>query len=306
MTTTVIALGGNALLRPKQKGRYDEQVSTLRMVVKGIAKMAKKHALVLTHGNGPQVGRILLQQEKAKDLTPPMPLYVCVAQSQAQIGLIIQEALGKQLRKQGIGKPVVTFITRVLVDKKDKAFRNPTKPIGPFYTEKEYNTLRHKWRMVKDRGGYRRVVPSPDPVEIVEAKAITRLAKEFIIVACGGGGIPVVRKGNGWQGVDAVIDKDLAAEKLAEVIGADLLIILTDVENVSLNYGKPEQKPIQKMTVKQAKHYMKQGYFPAGTMGPKILAGIRFLEKGGEKVIITSFDMLEKALKEKAGTLIVK
>ena len=253
---------------------------------------------------------LLLQQERTGGV-PKMPLHVCVAQTQAQIGLMIQEALYNRLRNH---VPVVTMVTQVLVDPKDKAFRKPTKPIGTFYEDD--GNLPLEWHIVKTRRGYRRVVASPDPKEIVEAEAIKDLSKEAVVIACGGGGIPVIKsyakvKGRrrqcGLKGVSAVIDKDLAAQKLAEVVGADMLLILTDVDQVALNYGKPTQYNLHSLKYKDAKQYLKEGQFPAGSMGPKIEASLRFLDRRRKgKVIITSFGLLEKALKGKAGTTITR
>ncbi len=300
MKTLVIALGGNALIKPGQKGSIEEQMQNLDKAMEHIAKLSKKYNIILTHGNGPQIGNILLQQESTKQV-PKLPLYVCVAETQGQIGYMIQEVLYNKLHQLGINKPVVTVITQVLVDPKDKAFRNPTKPIGPFY--KSQKNLPKNWKIVKSPFGYRRVVPSPEPKKIVEEKEIRKIFKGAIIIACGGGGIPVIKR-RGLIGVDAVIDKDLAAEKLAEVVKADMLIILTDVPNVYLNYKTKNQKPIRRMFIKDIRKYLKEKQFPPGSMGPKVEAAARFIERRGGKVIITSFDLLEDALKGRAGTVI--
>ncbi|MEE9406214.1 MAG: carbamate kinase [Candidatus Aenigmarchaeota archaeon] len=309
--TVVVALGGNALIRKGQRGEYKEQLRNVEHAMATVAGMIKDgYRVVMTHGNGPQVGSILLQQERTEGV-PKMPLHVCVAQTQAQIGLMIQEALYNRLKNH---MPVVTMVTQVIVDPKDKAFRKPTKPIGPFYEDE--GSLPLGWHIIRTRRGYRRIVASPDPKEIVEAEAIKELSRDAVVIACGGGGIPVIKsyckvKGRrrqcGLKGISAVIDKDLSAQKLADVVGADILLILTDVDQVSLNYGKPTQYNLHTLKYKDAKQYLKEGHFPAGTMGPKIKASLRFLEKRRKgKVIITSFSLADKALKGKAGTTITR
>ncbi len=309
--TIVVALGGNALIRKGQKGEYREQLRNVEHAMSTVTGLIRAgHRVVITHGNGPQVGSLLLQQERTRGV-PKMPLHVCVAQTQAQIGLMIQEALYNTFRNH---VPVVTMVTQVLVDPKDKAFSRPTKPIGPFYEDD--SSLPPEWHIIRTKRGYRRVVASPDPKEIVEAPAIRELSKGAVVIACGGGGIPVVKayarvKGRrrqcGLKGVSAVIDKDLAAERLAEVAGADTLLILTDVDQVCLNYGTPKQYGLHSLKYKDAKQYLKGGQFPQGSMGPKIEASIRFLERKRKgKVIITSFGLAEKALKGRAGTTVTR
>ena len=307
--TVVLALGGNALIKPKQRGELSEQLQNVDNAMKHIAKLVKQGwKLILTHGNGPQVGDILLQNEMSKNAVPEMPLYICVAESQGQIGYMIQETLYNRLHRLGIDRPIVTVVTQVLVDKKDRAFRNPTKPVGPHYLKK--SAMKNGWKHTKTHKGFRRIVPSPEPVRIVEADAIRKIKNDAIIIACGGGGIPVVRgRGEkGLIGIEAVIDKDLAAEKLADVVKADMLIILTDVDAVYLNYGKPSQVNLRRVSLSEIKKYYKQGHFPDGSMGPKITAAMRFLEKGrgrkDRKVIITSFELLDNALEGRAGTII--
>jgi len=308
--TIVLALGGNALIKAGERGELSEQLRNVDNAMKHVAKLIKQGwNLILTHGNGPQVGDILLQNEMSKHTVPEMPLYVCVAESQGEIGYMIQETLYNRLHRLSVDKPIVTVITQVLVDKKDRAFRNPTKPVGPHYLRK--SALRKDWKHTKTHKGFRRLVPSPEPVRIVEADAIRKIMDDCIIIACGGGGIPVVRgRGEkGLVGIDAVIDKDLAAEKLAEVVKADMLIILTDVDAVYLNFGKPSQQRLRKAGLSEIKKYYKQGHFPDGSMGPKITAAIRFLEKcrgrrSGRKVIITSFELLDRAIEGRAGTII--
>ena len=322
MKTAVIALGGNALIRAGQKGTMEEQMGNVETAMEHIVKLVKRGLrVVITHGNGPQSGAILLQNEIAKKTVPQMPLYVCVAESQAQIGYMIQETLYNKLYEMHRHIPVVTVVTQVLVDRADPAFKNPTKPIGPFYPDRK--SLPKSWNIVKTPKGWRRVVPSPDPKEIIEAEAIKNIISKAIVIASGGGGIPVVRStgvcypgatkeekrfcaSKGLYGVDAVIDKDLAGQKLCEVVKADYFFILTDVDRISINFGKPNEKKLGKVTLVHIKKYQKEGHFPPGSMGPKIEAAIRFLEKGGKQVIITSFENLEQAVKGKAGTIITK
>ncbi|KAA0002142.1 MAG: carbamate kinase [Thermoplasmata archaeon] len=305
----VVALGGNALVKPGQKGTSKEQFSTTMETVKSIVKMIQ-HGwdIVITHGNGPQVGSILLQQEVAKSVAPPMPLDVCVAQSQGQIGYMIQQCMLSVLKKKSIKKDVVSIVTQVLVDKDDPAFTNPTKPVGPIYKYDEaLLRLKEGYRMSKQKGGWRIVVPSPDPLSIIESPTIKRLIEEgIIVIAVGGGGIPVIEENGRLKGKEAVIDKDLASERLATEIDAHVLLILTDVDAVYLNYGSKNQKKLKKVSLEKIKEYYHEGQFPPGSMGPKILAAIRFLKSGGKKTIICSIEDAWDALQEKAGTLIYK
>jgi len=306
----VIALGGNALIKPGQKGTIYEQFANTRETVKSIVKIIKDDwDVVLTHGNGPQVGAILLQNQAGRDLVPPMPLGICVAESQGLIGYMIQQCLLNALRKEGINKDVVTIVTQVLVDDKDPAFENPTKPIGPYFNEDQaLKLLKDGYQMTKQKNGWRIVVPSPDPKAIIEANIIKTLLDDgIIVIAAGGGGMPVVeRKGWGLDGREAVVDKDLSAERLAEAIGADVLLILTDVPYVYLNYGSEDQEPLRQVNLEEIKKFYEDGHFPAGSMGPKILAAIRFLENGGERAIIADIDHAWEALKGETGTHITK
>lgn len=306
----VIALGGNALIKPGQKGTIYEQFANTRETVKSIVKIIKDGwDVVLTHGNGPQVGAILLQNQAGRDLVPPMPLGICVAESQGLIGYMIQQCLSNALRKEGIKKDVVTIITQVLVDDNDPAFENPTKPIGPYFDENQaLKLLRDGYQMTKQKNGWRIVVPSPDPKAIIEAKVIkTLLDNGVIVIAAGGGGMPVIeRKGWGLDGREAVVDKDLSAERLAEDIGANVLLILTDVPYVYLNYGSERQRALKEVKLEEIKKYYEDGHFPAGSMGPKVLAAIRFLESGGERAIIADIDHAWEALKGKTGTHITR
>lgn len=309
--TIVVALGGNAILQPKQKGTAPEQMANVHLTCQQIAKMIEQgYEVVITHGNGPQVGNILIQNAAAADKVPAMPMDICGAESQGLIGYMIQQNLGNLLREKGINRPVVTVVTQVVVDKNDKAFQNPTKPIGPFYSEEQAKKIMAEtgFTMKEDAGrGWRRVVPSPDPKAIFEKEAIRRLIDAgCIVTASGGGGIPVVVKEDGkLMGVEAVIDKDLAGERLAEDVEADLFMILTDVPYVAIHYGTPEQKNLTRMTVAEARAYQKEGHFKAGSMGPKVEAAVRFVEARGSKAIITSLDNALEALEGKAGTVIV-
>ena len=297
-------MGGNALFKPGQKGTANQYSENLDPVSEQIVNLYNRgFKIVITHGNGPQVGNILIQQEKARDYAPQMPLYVCVAESQGMIGYFIQEALYNHLRKRGFKIPVVTLITQVLVDKNDKSFKKPSKPIGPFYHSLE--GLPKNWKMIRTIKGFRRVVPSPKPKEIIESKEIRKISKEAIAIACGGGGIPVIKE-HGLKGIDAVIDKDLAAEKLAEVVNAHTMAILTDVDFVYLNYKKPNQKKLEKVSLEKIKELYEQGHFPQGSMGPKIQAAIRFLQKGGKRVVITRLEKLEDGINGEWGTIIEK
>ena len=309
----VIALGGNAILQPGQKGTFEEQMKNVETTCKQLTQMvlSGKYKIVITHGNGPQVGNILLQNETAKGVAAPMPLYVCGAESQGLIGYMIQQSLHNLLQDVGKGDiPVATVVTQVVVDKSDPAFQNPTKPVGPFYSEEEAKRLADEkgYHVKEDAGrGWRRVVPSPDPLEIFEKEAIRQLiAARSIVIASGGGGIPVVKKDGKLEGVDAVIDKDLAGERLAVDVEAKVFLILTDVDEVKLNYKTPQEKGISKMTVEEAKRYRDEGHFAKGSMEPKVRAAIRFIEAGGEKAIITSLGKAMDALEGKAGTTITR
>jgi carbamate kinase len=294
--TIVIALGGNTLLSAKEKFSIHEEVENVEESCREIARIVRKgYRVVLTHGNGPQVGDILLQQEAARKVAPPMPLDVCGAQSQGEIGYLLQRSMKNVIP----GISVVSLVTQTIVDTRDSAFRKPTKFIGPFY--KESGPGRKK---DSDRG-FRRVVASPDPKEIVETQEIRRLVdSKTLVIAAGGGGVPVVIRRNRLEGVEAVIDKDLAAERLASSLQASTLMMLTDVDEVCLDYASPKEKGLRSMSLREARKYLKEGEFPPGSMGPKIEAAIRFLTHGGKKVIITSPGKAVKALEGKAGTTI--
>ncbi len=308
--SVVVALGGNAILQRQDRGTAEEQLANVRQTAQHIAEIASAgYAVIITHGNGPQVGDILLRNELAIDTLPPMPLDICGAESQGMIGYMLQQSLEEALRKRGLNQPVVTVLTQTLVDSSDPAFGNPTKPIGLFYTAMQAKQLMEEkgWKMVQIPGrGYRRVVPSPRPITLVEREVIARLSREgVIVIAAGGGGIPVVADPRGaLRGVEAVVDKDYTAALLARLVSADDLLILTDVDYVYLNYGQPDQQPLREMTVAEAKEHLAATHFPPGSMGPKVEAAIAFLEAGGSRVIITSLGSACDALAGRVGTWI--
>lgn len=308
----LVALGGNAIKQPDEKGTFEEQMKNVETACKQIAQLVRLgNDLVITHGNGPQVGNLAIQQEAAEDQVPPQPLVVLGAMTQGQIGYMMQQRLHNIL--DGDGKQVATIVTQVLVNPDDPDFKDPTKPVGPFYTEDVAKKLAAErgWvvKKVRPTGDktWRRVVPSPTPLGIAESKAIrTMVDAGMIVIASGGGGIPVYRNKEGQlEGVDAVIDKDRAGAKLAEEVGSNILLILTDVEYAMMNYGKPTQAPIRKMSVSEARKRLTEGHFGAGSMGPKVEAALGFVERGGERAIITSLEKAVDALEGKTGTHIV-
>jgi carbamate kinase len=313
----VIALGGNALLRQGEKGTFEEQRSHILETAGHLADLIQQgYKLVITHGNGPQVGASLLRHEAGAKVydVPALPMDVCVAETQGFIGYIIQQELRSELKRRSIEKPVLTILTRVIIDKDDEELGRPTKPIGPFYTKEELVSLRKEhpeYVFVEDqaRGGWRRLVPSPNPMRIAlaEQSAISLLVDSgCVVIACGGGGIPVVEK-EGWHaiGVEAVVDKDLAGERLATLIKADRFIMLTDVEGAYVDFGTPRQKLLSRIGVSEARKYLKEGHFGEGSMEPKMLAGIRFVEAGGKASIIAELSKVMSALAGKSGTFIV-
>lgn len=309
MRSMLVSLGGNAILKHTEKGTAREQFENVRRTSKYIVELiAEGYHIALTHGNGPQVGDILLAYELAKDTLPPMPLDICGAQSQGMIGYMFQMSLKNILKEFQIDRQVVTLITQTLVHKDDPEFLKPVKPIGPFYTAMEASALRKErgWIIINDSGrGYRRVVPSPLPIGFVEEESIKKLFDEgILIIASGGGGIPVIEEKGILKGVEGVVDKDHAASYLASLIGAEILLILTDVEKLALNYASPVQKDLDHMNIGQARQYLGEGHFPPGSMGPKVESAIDFLENGGKKVIITSLDTALSALRGDGGTII--
>jgi carbamate kinase len=307
----VLAFGGNALIRKGQEGTQWEQQENARETARAILPVLRDgYDLVLVHGNGPQVGNILIQVEEAVNKVPPLSLDVCVAASQGSIGYMLQEAIGNELRRQRIRRGVVTLMTDVVVDQDDPGFTRPTKPIGPFYTRFRAEDLMHKqgWNMVEDAGrGWRKVVPSPRPLEIVPIEAIRgAIASGQIVIAGGGGGIPVYRTKEGeLRGVEAVIDKDYTASLLATGLRAEIFVILTGVDHVSVHYGQPDQKPLHRITAPEAAALQEEGEFPEGSMGPKIRAAIEFVGATGREVLITSAHRLRDALRGRAGTRLV-
>ncbi|AIG26572.1 carbamate kinase [Brevibacillus sp. 7WMA2] len=307
----VIALGGNAILQPKQQATYENQLENIQKSCEVIARIVKQgYEVIITHGNGPQVGNILRQQDEAKEVVPPFPLDVCSAESQGFIGYMMNQCLLNELQKLGLTNSVISMLTQTEVSKEDPAFQNPTKPIGVFYSEEEAKRLTEEkgWIVKEDAGrGWRRVVPSPMPKAIIGADLIQSLTdQENIVIAAGGGGIPVSRQSDGTLvGVEAVIDKDRSGYQLAQDVNADIFMILTDVENVYVNYGKPNQKSLETISLEEAKQYADEGQFSAGSMGPKMESAIGFAEKGGT-AIICSLDQADLALAGKAGTRITQ
>ena len=306
----LITLGGNAILPARGTGTFDEQSAITRLTMQPIAELIRDGVqVVLSHGNGPIVGNILIRNEAARDQIPPMPLDVCGADSQGGIGFMMQQALQNELRRVSVDRTVVTLVTQVVVDERDPAFRRPTKPIGPFYSQDRARLLAKEkgWTVVEDAGrGWRRVVASPRPLEVVEIAAIRKLVAEGVIaIAAGGGGIPVARQWDGsLHGVEAVIDKDLASSLLARLLGCEMLCIVTGVDRVALNYGKPDQRDLDCATAEELSRYAAEGHFPSGSMGPKIQAAIEFVRGGGREVVITSPAKVLEALQGKGGTRI--
>ena len=303
----LIAVGGNSLIRAGQRGTVAEQMENARLTCECIAElMGNGYQIVLTHGNGPQVGAQLIRSELASSQVYTLPLDSCDASTQGELGYILQNGLRTALTARGLSAPVATLLTQVLVDKDDPAFSHPTKPVGPFYT-KEVAEQRKKdlgWQIVEDASrGYRRVVPSPKPMEIVELDIIKQcLAQGMTLIAAGGGGIPVIRENGIYHGVEAVIDKDRASALLARLLGLKTFIISTDTDRVYVNYKKPDQRALPTLTVAEARAYMEEKQFPEGSMKPKIEAAIDFLINGGEQVIITNPEQVVKAVLGDAGT----
>lgn len=306
----VAAIGGNALYPPNSPS-FEVQKDLITKTCRKLADIIEEgHRLIITHGNGPQVGNILEQNERARKVVPSRPLDVCVAETQAQIGYLMQQSLQNAFHKRGMKRRVTPVVTQVLVDSKDRAFKNPTKPIGPYYKKSRAEHLMKErgWKMKYDRrGGYRRLVPSPKPLKIVAMSSIKKLVSQrgSIVIAAGGGGIPVVKKRGKLVGVEAVIDKDLASGLVADELDAQMLLIITDVRRVSLNFGRKNQTDLSKMTVDEAREHMKDGHFPPGTMGPKVQAAVDFVKNEDRQAIITSLGHLKRALDGKDGTWIV-
>ena len=312
--TILIALGGNAITHADQRGTTEEQLLNVDITVQQLTSIIEQgYRIVLTHGNGPQAGSLLIQQEEAASIVPPQDLCVCGAMTQGQIGWMIQNRLGYYLQKKGISLPVASIVTQVMVDADDPDFANPSKPVGPFYTKEQADKLKsEKGYLLQEvkpgsRQGWRRVVPSPEPKEIIEQQAIKALVDSgTLVIASGGGGIPVRKNGDGsFSGVQAVIDKDKAAFILAQTVNADTLLILTDVEHVFLNYHTDKKKPIHTIQAREMQQYYDAGHFMNGSMGPKVLACLRFVQWRGARAIITSLDNALEALEGKTGTTIL-
>jgi carbamate kinase len=310
MKTILLAVGGNSLIRAGEKGTIAEQLANAQRTAAEVAKLIRGgYRIVLTHGNGPQVGAALLRSERGASQVPGHPLDVCDASTQGEIGYLLQQSLDTELKRAGLRVPVVTVLTQVVVALDDPAMRRPTKPIGPFYSraDAEERRLRFGWDIVEDAArGYRRVVPSPEPVEILELDVIRYLLdRGVLVIACGGGGIPVAWKDGRLQGVEAVIDKDRASALLASHLDVDLFVISTDTDYVYLNYKKPAQEPLPLASPRALQEYADAGHFPPGNMGPKVESVLRFVTRGRREAIITSAENLCRAVAGFAGTHVV-
>lgn len=308
----VVALGGNAITREFEEGNITEQFENTRLSLRSVIRLIQDgYRVVVTHGNGPQVGNALIRVEETRHIVPPLPLGVIVADLEGGMGYMIEQCLQNKLHDAGLQKDVTTVLTQVIVDPDDPSIQNPTKFVGPFFKQEQVADLeiQRGWTMKEDKGrGFRRVVASPIPKGIVEKKIITTLLREnIVVIAAGGGGIPVYYDKRGWlEGIDAVIDKDLASAVLGNEIGAARLIILTGVDKVAIGYKTENQRDLDNLKVTEAQKYLDAGEFPKGSMGPKIQAAINFLENGGNEVLITSIEKVSDALDGKSGTLIVK
>jgi len=307
----LIAFGGNALLPETQRGLQAEQMRNARKAAELMIHIVRKgYELIIVHGNGPQVGNLLIQMEEAVTKIPPYSLDVCDAMTEGSMGFMLERAITNELRRRSLDKEVASLVTQVVVDKDDPAFQKPTKPVGPFYSKFRAHALakEKKWTVVEDAGrGYRKVVPSPKPIDVVPKWVIRDLVcAGRIVIAAGGGGIPVIINTRGlYEGVEAVIDKDYAASLLAREVGVDLFVILTAIERVFINFGKPDQKEAPVLTVDEARRHLADGQFPPGSMGPKIRAAVEYIEAGGREVLITKDSHLKAALLGRSGTRIV-
>lgn len=305
----VVALGGNAITREFEEGNIAQQFQNTRRSLLSVIELLKQgYNIVISHGNGPQVGNALIRIEESRGVVPPLPLGVVVADLEGGMGYMIQQCLHNKMHDLGVSRQVVTLLTQVLVNPDDPSIQNPTKFVGPFFKEEQVAELEKErgWTMKEDKGrGWRRVVSSPKPIGIFEKDIIKQLVDQgIVVIAAGGGGIPVFEDSRGWlEGVDAVIDKDLASAVLAKEINAEKFIILTSVDKVSIGFGTENQKDLSSITISEAKKYLADGEFPAGSMGPKIQAAVNFLEQGGKEVLITSIDKAAKAVKGEDGTL---
>ncbi len=305
----VVTIGGNAIIKKGEEGSTEDELENLRLVFGELASYITDTPLVITHGNGPMVGEILLRSELAKEKVPPLPLYVCGAHSQAEVGLLVQQILRNELSKIGVKREIATVVTQVVVSGDDQSFSRPEKPIGFFYSEAEAERLETElgWQMREDsHRGYRRVVPSPKPRRVVEMETIKRLVEEGVITICGGGGgVPVVEEDGALKGVDAVVDKDHTTTLIANSIGAERIINITQVDAAYLDFGGSNQRRIDIMTVEKAEEYLKKGEFQQGSMAPKIESAIEFIDAGGREVLITSPASLGAALSGISGTRII-
>lgn len=308
----VIAFGGNALLRPEDRGTYEEQIARAKQAARWLAEIVRHdYKLIVVHGNGPQVGNILVQAEEASTKIPPQSLDIAVSQTEGAIGFMLQQAIRNRLESIGTPGDVATILTEVEVDPTDIAFKRPTKPIGPFFTRYRAEALERDfgWTMREDSGrGWRHVVPSPKPVRILNVATIEHMLESAaVVIAAGGGGIPVVRGRDGqWRGIEAVIDKDFASSRLAADLKADVYIILTGVAQVAIDFNKPAQRTLDRMTIAEAEKHLADGQFPPGSMGPKIEAAIQFVRNSGKSVLITDVEHVRDALDGRGGTWIVK
>ncbi len=309
--TALIAFGGNALLPDNDHGREEDQMANAREAAELMVHVVKKgYELIIVHGNGPQVGNLLIQMESVADRIPPYSLDVADAMTEGSMAYMLEKSLINELRRQSLDKEVASVVSQVVVDKDDPAFQHPTKPVGPFYTEERARGLiaEKKWTMIEDAGrGWRKVVPSPKPIDVVPKWIIRDLVQAGrIVIAAGGGGIPVIINGRGlFEGVEAVIDKDYAASLLAREVKVDLFVILTAIERVFLDYGKPTQREAPVLTVEEARRHLADGQFPPGSMGPKIRAAVEYIEAGGREVLITTAGHLRAALINRSGTKII-
>lgn len=307
----VVAFGGNALLRPEDRGTQEEQIARAKQAARWLAEIVRHgYKLIVVHGNGPQVGNILVQAEEASTKIPPQSLDVCVAQTEGSMGFLLQQAIRNRLDSIGSAGDVATILTEVEVDPGDPAFKRPTKPIGPYFTRYRAEALERDlgWTMREESGrGWRHVVPSPKPLRILNIETIVHMLESAaVVIAAGGGGIPVVRGRDGqWRGVEAVIDKDFSSSLLASELRAEMYVVLTGVAKVAIDFEKPTQRSVDRLTVSEAQRYLAEGQFPAGSMGPKIEAAIQFVNRGGGQVLITDVEHLRDALAERDGTVIV-
>ena len=305
----LLALGGNAMASPEGRVRPEDQIAAARIAMGSVADLVARDVdVVVTHGNGPQVGNILVKNEIAASVVPPVPLDWCGAQTQATLGFVLMNALDEALRRRKVARRSATVVTRTLVGVDDPGFTRPTKPIGRFLPEDEAAVLMQHGETWEDRGakGWRRVVTSPEPREILDAAAVrTLVAAGFVVVASGGGGIPVVREPAGLRGVEAVIDKDLGAALLALTVEAHVLVIVTDVANAVLRFGTPDAEPLDRVDVRRMRALARDGHFASGSMGPKVEAACRFVEQGGTRAVITNLESILDAVEGEVGTVVV-